>query len=328
MAGSNELRGVLIVALALSLLTSSITAPAQQPENVYRIGYLRRASPEAAHLEAFRQGLRELGYSEGRTVVIEQRYANGAHERLPALARELVQSKVQVFVVDGPLTVRAVRQVAQLTPVIFTVVGDPVGEGFAQSLARPGGMVTGLTNFSGELFSKRLQLLAELVPLARIAVLYNPANTPGSRLDPLRHAARSRDIKLSFIEVRKPDDLAGVFKTMRQEGINAVLVANDAMLYGQRTRLVALAAQHQLPAMYEERLFVEVGGLISYGPDQSANFKRAALFVDKIIKGAKAADLPIEQPTKVDLAINLRTAKALGLSIPRSVLLQADEVVE
>jgi putative ABC transport system substrate-binding protein len=314
---------VIVVALAAPLV-----AAAQQGEKTYRIGFLRRTSPEPAQLEAFRQGLRALGYVEGQNVVIEQRYAHGAHERLPALARELLEVNVEVFVVDGPLTVRAVRQITRATPVVFTIVGDPVGAGFATTLARPGGTSTGLTIFSSDLMPKRLQLLRELVPAGRVGVLYNPPNTPASRLEELTEAARPLGVELMLIEVRSPDALPGAFTAMRRAGLGAVLVWNDAMLYSQRKRIVVLAAEHKLPALYEDRPFVEAGGLISYGPNQSENFRRAAAFVDKIRKGAKPGDLAIEQPSKLDLVINLKTASTLGLTIPPSLLLRADQVIQ
>lgn len=321
-------RLTLIVTLVLSVLAAPLAAAAQQEGKIYRIGFLRRTAPEPADFEAFRQGLRELGYVEGQGVVVEQRYAHGAHERLPGLARELLQLKVEVFVVDGPLTVRAVRQVAQATPVVFTVTGDPVGEGFAATLARPSGTITGLTIFSRELTPKRLQLLREVVPAGRFGVLYNPPNTPVSRVEELREAARSLGVELKLVEVRSPDALADAFTAMRREGLKAVLVWNDAMLYSQRARIVDLAAQHRLPAVYEDRPFAEVGGLMSYGPSISENFRRAAAFVDKILKGAKPGDLPIERPTKFNLVINLKTARSLGLTIPPSLLLRADYIVE
>lgn len=326
--GLVEIRLVLLVVLVLSVLATPYIATAQTADNLYRIAYLRRTSPEPAHLEAFRAGLRELGYRVGRRIVIDERYAHGDADRLHGLARELLQSKVDVFVVDGPLTVRAVRQVAPSTPIVFAVVGDPVRDGFAGTLARPAGMITGLTIFSSELPPKRLQLLREVVPAGRIGVLYNPPNTPGHRIEELKQAARSQDVELTLVEAGSPEALADAFTLLRRAGVSALLLWNDAMLYSQRERIVRLAAEHRLPAIYEDRLFVEVGGLMSYGPNQSENFRRAAAFVDKILKGAKPGDLAIEQPTKLELVINLKAAKPLGLTIPRSLLVQADRVLE
>jgi ABC-type uncharacterized transport system substrate-binding protein len=316
------------LAASFGLLAAPLVADAQTVGRVYRIGFLRRTSPEPADFEAFRQGLRELGYVEGQNVVIEQRYAHGAHERLSGLARELLQLQVDVLVVDGALTVQAAREVAGTTPIIFTVVPDPVGERLVASLARPGGTITGLTHFGRELIPKRLQLLVEVVPAARVGVLYNPPNTPARRLEQLAETARSLAVELRPVEAQSPEALGAAFATMSRQSVRAVLVWNDAMFVSQRARVVELAAQHRLPAVYEDRRFAEAGGLMTYGPKQSANFHRAAAFVDKILKGARPADLPIEQPTKFDLVINLKTAKALGLTIPQSVLLRADEVIQ
>jgi putative ABC transport system substrate-binding protein len=313
---------------ALAVLAAPLAVYGQTAGKVYRIGFLRRTSPEPAAIEAFRQGLRELGYVEGQNVIIEQRYAHGAHERLSRLARELLERKVDVLVVDGQLTVQAAREVAGTTPIIFTLVGDPVGAGIVASLARPGGTITGLTSFSGELIPKRLQLLREVVPAARVGVLYNPPNTAARRVEQLTETARSLGLELRPVEARSPEALGDAFGTMSREGVGAVLVWNDAMFVSQRARIAELAAQHRLPAVYEDRQFAEAGGLMTYGPNEAANFRRAAAFVDKILKGAKPADLPVEQPTKFELVINMKTAKTLGLTIPQSVLLRADEVIE
>jgi putative tryptophan/tyrosine transport system substrate-binding protein len=316
------------VAGTVALVAAPLAAETQTEGKVYRIGFLRRTSPEPADFEAFRQGLRELGYVEGQNVVIEQRYAHGAHERLPGLARELLQLQVDVLVVDGTLTVQATREVAGTTPIIFTMVGDPVGERLVASLARPGGTITGVTHFGRELIPKRLQLLVEVAPATRVGILYNPPNTPARRLEQLRETAHSLGVELRPVEVRSPKAFRAAFGTMSREGVGAVLVLNDAMFVSQRTGMVELAAQHRLPAVYEDRQFAEAGGLMTYGPNEAANFRRAATYVDKILKGAKPADLPVEQPTKFELVINLKTAKALGLTIPPSVLARADEVIQ
>ena len=321
-------RSVLVIALALGVLIAPLAAEAQQPGKVHRIGLLRRTAPEPAELEAFRQGLRELGYVEGQNVVIEQRYANGDHRRLPELARELVQLKIDVLVVDGTLSVRAAREVSGTTPIVFAVVSDPVGERFVTTLARPGGTITGLTIYPGELIPKRLQLLVEVLPAPRVGVLYNPPNTPARRLEQLAETARSLAVELRPVKAPNPAALGAAFETMSREGVRALLVWTDAMFVSQRARIVELAAQHRLPAVYDERQFVDAGGLMSYGPSVAANFRRAAAFVDKILKGAKPADLPVEEPTQLSLVINLRTAKSLGLTIPQTVLARADEVIE
>jgi ABC-type uncharacterized transport system substrate-binding protein len=315
------------IATAAGLLAAPLAAEAQPAGKLHRIGFLRRTAPEPPDLEAFRQGLRELGYVEGQNIVIEQRYAHGAHERLPGLARELLQLKIDALVVDGTLTVRAAREVAGATPIVFTAVSDPVGERFVASLARPGGTITGLTIFGGSLVPKRLQLLVEVVPAARVGVLYNPPNTRARSLTELAETARAMAVTLRPVEVPSPRGLEAAFETMRREDIRAVLVWSDAMFVSHRGRIVELAAQHRLPTVYDERQFADAGGLMSYGPQVSANFRRAAAYVDKILKGAKPADLPVEQPTKYELVINLKTAKALGLTIPPSVLARADQVI-
>jgi putative ABC transport system substrate-binding protein len=317
-----------LLAEAVGLLVAPFVAEAQTVGKVYRIGFLRRTSPEPADFEAFRRGLRELGYVEGQNVVIEQRYAHGAHERLPGLARELLQLHVDVLVVDGTLTVQATREVAGTTPIIFTMVGDPVGERLVASLARPGGTITGVTHFGRELIPKRLQLLVEVASAARVGVLYNPPNTPARRLEQLRETAHSLGVEVRPVEVRSPKAFRAAFGTMSREGVGAVLVLNDAMFVSQRAGIVELAAQHRLPAVYEDRQFAEAGGLMTYGPNEAANFRRAATYVDKILKGAKPADLPVEQPTTFELLINLKTAKALGLTFPPSVLARADEIIQ
>jgi putative tryptophan/tyrosine transport system substrate-binding protein len=317
-----------IALICLALLVAPLAAEGQQAARVYRIGFLRRTAPEPAAIEAFREGLRELGYIEGQNIAIEQRYARGAHERLPGLARELLQLKVDVLVVDGTLTVRAARGIVGTTPIVFTAVSDPVGEGLVASLARPGGTVTGLTHFGRELLPKRLQLLREIAPTARVGILYNPPDTSARLLAELDETARSLGVDLRHMEAATPEALGGAFTALIREGVGAVLVGNDAMFVSQRARLVQLASQHRLPAIYEERQFAEVGGLMTYGPNAKANWRRAAAYVDKILKGAKPADLPVEQPTKFELVINLKTAKALGLTIPPSVLARADEVIE
>ena len=322
-------RRAFVCAAAGSLLVAPLAVFAQQTTKVWRIGYLRRTSREPADIEALRLGLRELGYVEGQNLVIEERYANGDSGRLRDLARELVQLKVQVLVVDGATTVRAAREVVGATPLVFTVVSDPVGAGFVRSLDRPDGTMTGLTNFGGELTSKRLQLLREVVPAKLVSVLVNPTSpVPPVVLQRLAGAARSLGTDLMWVDAQRPGELAGAFAKMSQASVNGVLVVTDAMFFSQRALVVDLAAKHQLPTAYHEREFAEAGGLMAYAPNGSAIFRRAATYVDKILKGAKPGDLPIEEPTRIELVINLKTAKALGLTIPQSLLLRADEVIQ
>jgi putative ABC transport system substrate-binding protein len=315
--------------VAGSLLIAPLAVLAQQTTKVWRIGYLRRTSREPADIAALRLGLRELGYVEGQNLVIDERYANGVAARLPDLARELTQLKVQVLVVDGATTVRAAREVVGATPIVFTLGGDPVVGGLVHRLDRPGGTITGLTTFGGDLSPKRLQLLHEVVPATRVGVLNNPTDpgTPLSR-ERLTDAARSLGIELTRVEVLSPGELAGAFAKLSKAGIGALLVSADTMFFSQRARVVNLAAMHKLPAIYAEREFADAGGLIAYAANNPANFRRAATYVDKILKGAKPSDLPIEQPTRLELIINLKTAKALGITIPQSLLLRADEVIQ
>jgi putative ABC transport system substrate-binding protein len=311
------------------LLIAPLAALAQQTAKVSRIGYLRRTSREPADIEALRLGLRELGYVEGQNLVIDERYADGVAARLPDLARELMQLKVQVFVVDGGTTVRAVREVIGATPLVFTLVGDPVAMGVVRSLDHPGGTMTGLTTFNVVLAAKRLQLLREAVPATRVGVLNNPSNpAPPAQAESLTGAARSLGIDLMRVNAQSPGELAEAFAKMSQAGVTALLVDNDAMFFSQRARIVDLAAMHKLPAVYGEREFADGGGLMAYAANYAAIFRRAATYVDKILKGAKPGDLPIEEPTRIELVINLKAARALGLTIPQSLLLRADEVIQ
>jgi putative ABC transport system substrate-binding protein len=305
-----------------------LVASAQQVGKVSRIGYLRQTSLQPADIAELRLGLRELGHVEGQNLIIDERYANGDASRLPVLARELLQLKVQVLVVDGGATLAAVREIVGATPIVFAVVGNPVNAGFVKSLGRPGGTMTGLTNFSGELVPKRLQLLHEILPAKRVGVLSNPVNPSPLGHERLRAVARSLEIELTFAEAQTAGELAAAIAKLSQAGVGALLVIADGMFFTERARIVDLAASYRLPAAYPEREYVEAGGLMSYGPNLSNNFRRAAAYVDKILKGAKPADLPVEQPTKFELAINLKAAKALGIALPQSLLLRADEVIQ
>jgi putative ABC transport system substrate-binding protein len=319
------------IATTCGVVALPFAVVAQQTTKVWRIGYLRRTSREPADIEALRRGLRELGYVEGQNLVIDERYANGDAARLPDLARELMQLKVKILVVDGGTTVRAARNVVGATPIVFTLGGDPVAAGFVHSLDRPGGTITGLTSFSGELLPKRLQLLREVVPATRVGVLINPTNpspAPIAMRERLTSAARSLGIELTQVEASSPGELPGAFAKLSQAGVGALLADADAMFFSQRARVVDLAALHKLPAVYAEREFADAGGLMAYAASGTANFRRAATYVDKILKGANPGDLAIEQPTRLELVINLKTAKALGITIPQSVLVRADEVIQ
>jgi putative ABC transport system substrate-binding protein len=319
------------------LLTAPLAAEAEQAAKVPRIGWLslnRVASPSPHLTEAFRQGLRDLGYVEGRNVVIEYRDAEGKLERLPALAAELVALQVDVIVAGGGTpTALAAKQATKTIPIVFASAGDPVGSGLVTSLARPSGNVTGLSNLAPELVGKRLEQLTQAVPgVSRVAALWQPGGL-GERTDKdvlkeAEAAARTLAVRLQLVEARGPADFDRAFSDMTKARAGALTVLPSLMFSSERRRLVDLAAKTRLPAVYPQRDFVDAGGLMSYGPNLADLFRRAATYVDKILKGAKPADLPVEQPTKFELVINLKTAKALGLTIPQSLLGRADEVIQ
>ena len=328
-------RGVrLLMTFILSLLTTPLATHAQQATTVHRIGRLLSGSSSSdRHLvEAFRQGLRDLGYVEGQNLVVEYRYAEGSQERLPALAAELVQLQVEVIVAGGSTTIRAAQHATRTIPIVMAGTGDAVAAGFVASLAHPGGNITGLSDLSADLPGKRLELLKETVPQSvRIAVLTQPvAPLPAPWLHDLTVAAQTLGVHLHVVEVRQAEELASAFAALAQARADALLVVADTLVLNrQRARVVAdLAAQHRLPAMYNWREYVDAGLLMSYGPSQLDMQRRAAVYVAKILKGAKPADLSVEQPTKFELVINLKTAKALGITVPPALLLLADEVIQ
>jgi putative ABC transport system substrate-binding protein len=323
----------LIVTLALGLLAGPLPAEAQQVKKVPRIGILVAGSPsaDAAWIEAFRQGLRKLGYVEGHSIVIEYRYGEGKTERYPALVTELVQLKVEVIVVGGATATRAAKKVTTLIPLVMANVTDPVTLGLVASLARPGGNITGVTNLAPDLGGKRLELLKEIVPqLSRVAVLgdpSSPSHAPGWR--ETESAARSLGVQVQSLEVRAPNpDFAGAFSAITRYRADALLTLSQPLIRVYREQIVDFTAKRRMPAIFHTRKFVEAGGLMSYAADATELYRRAATYVDKILKGAKPADLPVEQPTKFELIINLKTAKALGLTIPPSVLYRADKVIK
>jgi len=319
------------LALTTLLLALCFPVQAQQPTKIPRIGYLSPTSPSVSptRIEAFRQGLRELGYIEGKNIVIEYRYAEGKFDRLPALARDLVSLKVDVIVAIGTASVEAAKDATQTIPIILSS-GDPVGSGHVASLARPGGNITGLTNLTPELVGKRLELLKEAVPrLSQVAVVWNP-NSPAAdlRMKEAEVAARSLHLQLHSAGVRSPNDLEPAFLTMKKERVGALITLRGPLIVNQSKRILDLAAKNRLAAMYDDRSTVEAGGLMSYGANQADLDRRAAYFVDKILKGAKPGALPIEQPMKFELVINLKTAKQIGLTIPPNVLARADKVIK
>jgi putative ABC transport system substrate-binding protein len=319
----------IIITFALSLLWVPLAIQAQRPGKIPRIGVLHAGSAANALDEAFEQGLRDLGYVEGKNIVLEYRFAKGQHERLPVLAAELVSLPVDVLVTGGPSALAA-KQATTTIPIVFQAFNDPVGEGLVTSLARPGGNVTGLSVMGTDLAAKRLELLTAVVPgLRRIALLWNPVR-PGFALQiqEIHAAAAQGGLHLDVLEVRSPPEFDRAFLTMVDTGVGAAIVFDDAMFHNERTRITTLAAQRQIPAMYGHRGYVDAGGLLSYGPHFPALFRRAATYVDKILKGTKPADLPVEQPTTFTLVINLKTAQALGLTLPPIVLFRADEVIQ
>jgi putative ABC transport system substrate-binding protein len=308
-----------------------LAARAQQPGKVWRIGFLRYAAPNAAHLDAFRRGLRDLGYIEGRNAVIEERYASGVYDRLPALVAELIALNPDVIVIDGTATAKVVQAATNSVPIVFTLAADPVADGVAASMSRPGGNFTGLTFSVGyELAGKRIDLLKEVAPsVSRVAVLANPANpTNAAYLVSARKSSNTLGLQIDAFEASTANDLSNVFATMMKWQADGLITLNDALFFSQRNRISELAASRRIPAVYPESEFVRAGGLMAYGPSLSDLFQRAASYVDKILKGARPADLPIEQPTKFELVFNLKTAKALGLKIPETFLIRADEVIE
>jgi ABC-type uncharacterized transport system substrate-binding protein len=327
-------RRTFIAASAMGLLGVPLAAEAQQAAKIARIGYLATNLAASPHLiEAFRQGLRDLGYVEGRNVVIETRSAEGKLERFPALAAELVALKVDVIVAGGTPQALAAKQATRTVPIVFAAAADAVGSGLVPSLARPGGNVTGLSLLAPELVGKCLERLKQAVPaVSRVAVLWHPGavgeRTEKDMLKEAEVTARALGVRLQFIEARGPADFDRAFSDMTRAGAGALTLLTSTMFINERRRLVDLAAKNRLPAVYPWREGVDAGGLMSYGPNVADMFRRAATYVDKILRGATPADLPVEQPTKFELVINLKTAKALRLTIPQSLLRQADQVIE
>jgi putative ABC transport system substrate-binding protein len=306
-------------------------ADAQQPISPRRIGVLLTASlPEGEYPQAFREGLRDAGYIEGRDVVIDWRSANGDYARIPELSADLVRRKVELIVVDSTPGAQALKRATSVIPIVTAVVGDPVGSGLVTNLAHPGGNVTGLSMMYADISSKRLQLLKEAIPrLTRVAVLWNPDNTYHPiAVNDLKAAARSLFIELSVVAVRTPEEIGPAFSAVSRAHAQALYVIEDPLFTTHRPAILKLASKARLPAIYSERQFAVAGGLMSYGANNADLFRRSAGYVDKILKGAKPGDLPIEQPTKFELVVNLKTAKALGLTIPQSILLQADKVIQ
>jgi putative ABC transport system substrate-binding protein len=305
---------------------------AQQSRKIPKIGVLLPGAPVSSspRTNAFLDGLRELGYVEGRTIAIEWKWGHDQTDTLSGLAADLVRGNVDVIVTGGTPAAKALKATTRTIPIVMAVVGDPVAAGLVDNLARPGGNVTGFSIVAPELGTKRLELLKEIVPnLSSIAVLSNPKN-PQQKIEmkEMQTAAQAMSLRLHSAEVSTEDGLEDAFVAMNKVGVQAFILLTDSIFFSQRKRTVDLASKYKLPAMYFFQVFVEEGGLMSYGPSDADLFRRAAGYVDRILKGAKPGELPVEQPTKFDLYINLRTAKALGLTIPPSLLARADEVIE
>jgi putative ABC transport system substrate-binding protein len=320
-------------AQAAMLLSFAAAFPTrgQPAKKVWRIGYLAALSPETSNewFPAFRESLRELGYVEGRNVVIDERYSGGDYQKLPTLAAELAAMKPDIFLVYGVEATQAANKAGKTIPVVFANIQDPIVSGLVSSLARPGGNVTGLSDSHAASVTKRLELLKEALGTPRVAVLWRPGNSSHPlQLKDLQAAGPTLGLPVLPLPVKSVEDIERAFATMKSERADAVLLLGDAFLTTNQRRIVELALKNRIAAMYTIRPFADAGGMIAYGADFRDMFRRAAIYVDKIFKGAKPADLPIEQPTKFDLVINLRTAKAIGVTVPRSLLLRADQIIE
>ncbi len=325
-------RELLIVLGAGALAAPLASFAQQQPAKVFRIGFLGAASASgyASRVEALRAGLRDLGYVEGKNIVIEYRWAEGKYELLPGLAAELVQLKVDVIVASPTPSIQAAQQATTTIPIVMVASADPVGAGFVASLSRPGGNITGLSNIAIDLSSKYLELLRVAVhKLSRVAVLVNPShpNHP-DYLKKMQATAKTTGVKVLPVQAGTTSQIEAAFGAMAREHAGALIVLPDPFFLTQVRQIAELAAKNRLPTMFWSRELTEAGGLMSYGQNLLDHFRRAATYVDKILKGAKPADLPVEQPTKLELVINRRTAKALGLNIPNELLLRADKMIE
>ena len=325
-------RRTLIVALGAGALASPFASVAQLRAKVYRIGFLEGTSAAryTNRLEALRAGLRDLGYVEGKNIVIEFRWAEGQYERLPGLAAELVRSKPDVIVAGSPPAVQAIKQATSAIPIVMVAVGDPVGAGFVASLSRPGGNITGLSNINVSLSSKYLELLVAAVPhLVRVAVLVNPGHpTHADSLRNIQASAKTAGVTISPLQATTASQVEAAIGAMAQPPASALIVLPDPLFLQQAPRIAELAAKSRLPTMFWTRELAEAGGLMSYGPNLIDQFRRAATYVDKILRSAKPSDLPVEQPTTFELVINRKTANALGLAIPQGLLLRANEVIQ
>jgi len=321
-----------IVVFLLALALASVHSAEAQPTKIPRIGYLTGPSLStiSARVEAFRQGLRELGYVEGKSIFIEWRFAEGKSDRLPALAAELVRLKVDIIVTGAPTSTRAAKQATATIPIVMVSDDDPVGSGFVASLAHPGGNITGQSTLSPEISGKQLELLKEIVARLRRVAVIGTATRPGipQALREINVAADAFRVQVQYLEVRGPNDIEIAFRAASKEHIDAVLVLASTVFFSQRRQIAVLAVKSRLPAIYNRPEYVDDGGLVFYGVSYTDLYRRAATYVDKILKGAKPADLPVEQPRKFELWINLKTAKQIDLTIPRNVLPQTNKTIK
>jgi len=327
-------RRKLLIALGLGALAVPLASVAQQQNKIWRVGFLALRHVDFVDTDyyygPFRQGMRELGYIEGRNLAIEWRSAEGRAERLPALVADLVQLKVDVIVTAGSAATSAAQKATSALPIVMATTADPVGSGFVKGLTRPGANITGLSNLSVDISRKHLEIMLSIIPrLSRVAVLINPTNSSHAAiLKSTQDAARKLDIKVLPAEARTPQEIERAFSAMARERAGAVIIAIDAFFIQQGRQIAQLAAKQRLPSMAGSREYVEAGGLMSYGQNLADNYRRAATYVDKILKGARPGDLPVEQPTTFELFINRKTAKTIGLAIPQELLLRADRVIE
>ena len=324
--------GVFSILIAVILLAVAVIVEAQQPAKISRIGRLAIASQsaESGRIEAFRNGLRDLSYVEGKNIVVEWRFADGKLDRLPAQAAELVRFKLEIIVSAGSTPTRAAKAATSTIPIVMSNDNDPVGDGFVASLARPGGNISGLSNFAPELSGKRLEILREVLPkFSRVAVIGTSTNPAYAQvIKEVELAAKALGVKLQNLDVLDPADIERAFRAASKGRVDGVLVLTSATLVPQRVKLAELAVKNRLPVMYSNSQYVEAGGLMFYGANVLDLDRRAATYVDKILKGAKPADLPVEQPKKFEFIINLKAAKQIGLTIPPNVLVRADKVIK
>jgi len=327
-------RRKLVITLGAGALVAPLACFAQRPDRVWRVGFLsarsRPVSLDSDEYSGFPQGMRELGYVEGKNLMIDWRYAEGKYERLTELVAELVRLKVDVIVAAGSPVISAAQKAGASVPIVAVNAQDPVGSGFIKSLARPGGNITGLSSLASDIGPKHLEMLLGMVPkLTRVAVLVNFDNPSHSvTLKNIQAAAEKANAKAFPVDARTAPEIEKAFSTMAREKAGAVIVARDALFLQQARQIAELAAKNRLPTISGIREYMEAGGLIIYGPNSTDSFRRAATYVDKILKGAKPGDLPVEQPTKFELVVNMKTAKALGITIPQSILISADKVIE